>query len=244
MLSRAMRALAALTLCAGVFSSHATASDFDLFAGGATPEKFLYFTGFDLWRYGGSVHGGLRWSPHGVDHDGFTIKALIAEGAYRYTSGTRDIRGINFTGSVMPGWQFVRGKFIATLLAGLDVQHHRFLPDDPANPAHGTHLGARVNADLWWEPNATMMSAASLSASSIGNSYWARAAIGWRMMEKFWIGPEAIALGDRTFHQYSAGLHLTALKANHFEWSFASGYTRDQNGRAGLYGRMGMLARR
>lgn len=243
-MTRAICALSSMVVFAATLPAATQATELDLFAGGAKPEKFLYFSGFDLWRYGGSVHGGLRFSPTGVDNDGFTIKALIAEGAYRYTSGTRDIRGINFLGSVMPGWHFVRGKFIATLLAGVDVQHHRFVPDDPANAARGTHLGARVNADLWWEPNETIMSAASLSASSIGNAYWARAAIGWRMMDRFWIGPETIASGDRTFHQYSMGLHLTALKANDFEWSFASGYTRDQNGRAGIYGRMGLLARR
>ena len=62
-------------------------------SGGAYPEKFLYFSGFDLWRSGGSFYGGLQWAPGGLDQDGFTLKLLIAEGTYRYLSGGTDIRG-------------------------------------------------------------------------------------------------------------------------------------------------------
>ena len=49
--------------------------------GGARPEKFLYFSGFDLWRSGGSCYGGLQWAPKGLNEDGFTLKLLLAEAA-------------------------------------------------------------------------------------------------------------------------------------------------------------------
>jgi hypothetical protein len=33
---------------------------------------FFLFAGTDLWRDGAFVHGGLLWSPAGLDADGFT----------------------------------------------------------------------------------------------------------------------------------------------------------------------------
>jgi hypothetical protein len=46
----------------------------------------------------------------------------------------------------------VRGKFIATIYGGLDVQNHRTSPDDPSAGLRGDYVGFRVNAELWYEP--------------------------------------------------------------------------------------------
>jgi hypothetical protein len=35
--------------------------------------QFLLFSGADLWRDGRFMHGGLQWSPGGLDHEGFTL---------------------------------------------------------------------------------------------------------------------------------------------------------------------------
>ena len=80
-------------------------------SGGATPEKFLYFSGFDLWREGGSSYGGVQWAPGGLNNDGFTLKLLLAGGQYLYTAGTTNITGTNFLGAALPGWRIKRGNF-------------------------------------------------------------------------------------------------------------------------------------
>lgn len=210
----------------------------------AQAPRWIYFTGADLWRGGASFHGGLRFSPGGVDQDGFTLKALLASGTYEYLSGGRSIRGVNMLGAIMPGWHFVRGKFIATIYAGPEIQNHRFIPDDFGNRARGTHFGLRAGADLWWEPNEHMMVATSLNYATTGNGFWARTATGWRVLDKFWIGPEAIASGERAYQQYALGLHVTGLKYKSFEWTLAGGVSRNNDGQSGLYGRFGLLTRR
>lgn len=213
-------------------------------SGGAFPERFLYFSGFDLWRSGGSFYGGAQWAPRGLNEDGFTLKLLLAEGSYRYLAGTSNIRGTGVLASIMPGWRIKRGNFEAKIFAGLDLQNHRLSPDDPGNSLRGNHAGVRVGADLWWEPTATLMLASSISGSTIGNSFGVRGAAGWRILERFWAGPELETSGDEVYRQYRIGAHITSLKFATFEWSLGAGYVEDNAGRSGLYGRLGLLTRR
>jgi hypothetical protein len=39
---------------------------------GPTGSSVLLFAGTDLWRDGAFLHGGVLWSPGGLDSDGFT----------------------------------------------------------------------------------------------------------------------------------------------------------------------------
>lgn len=233
--------LAAGAICAPILLACGTSS---VEADPEKPTKWLYFSGADLWRSGASFHGGLRWSPHGTEREGFTLKALLAAGTYRYLAGGQPIRGTYTLGALMPGWHFVRGKFIATAYAGPDLQSHRFVPDDPGNAMRGTHIGLRTGADFWWEPDTRTMLAASLSYSTIGRGHWLRGAAGWRIADKAWLGPEAILSGDRSYQQFAVGLHLTGLKFSNFEWTFAGGITHDDAAETGAYGRISLLARR
>ncbi|EGP06906.1 hypothetical protein CSIRO_3637 [Bradyrhizobiaceae bacterium SG-6C] len=213
-------------------------------SGGAYPEKFLYFSGFDLWRSGGSFYGGVQWAPGGLDQDGFTLKLLIAEGTYRYLSGGTDIRGTGLLASILPGWRVKRGNFEIKVFAGLDLQNHRFSPDDPGNGLRGNHAGLRVGADLWWEPTPTLMIASSISGSTIGTNFSIRGAAGWRVEDRFWAGPEIETSGDQVYRQYRIGAHVTSLKWSAFEWSLGAGYVADNSDRSGLYGRLSVLTRR
>ena len=35
-------------------------------------DRYLLFSGYDLWRNGGFGHGGVVWSPGGLEREGFT----------------------------------------------------------------------------------------------------------------------------------------------------------------------------
>lgn len=212
--------------------------------GGAYPEKFLYFSGFDLWRGGGSFYGGLQWAPGGLNADGFILKVLLAEGTYRYLAGSTDIRGTGLLASFLPGWRIKRGDIEIKLFAGLDLQNHRFSPDDPGNRLRGNHAGLRVGADLWWEPTPNVMLASSVSGSTIGTNFSIRGAAGWRVEDRFWAGPEIETSGDQVYRQYRIGAHVTSLKWSAFEWSLGAGYVEDNSHRSGLYGRISVLTRR
>jgi hypothetical protein len=207
-------------------------------------EQFLLFGGTDAWRNGGFVHGGLIWSPGGIDREGFAAKLMAGTGAYRYRNGTTPTDGFATVLDVLPGWRFKPGGAEISVFAGLDIQHHHLSPDDFANSTRGTHAGLRVGADFWWQPTEATMTNAGLSYATIGNGYWSRAAFGWRAFDMLYVGPEALALGDDTYRQWRVGAHITALKIGAFEWSVGTGFVSDSDHRSGIYGRIGVLTRR
>ena len=95
------------------------------------------------------------------------------------------------------------------------------------------------------EPTSSTMIAADGSVSSIGASYNARLAFGWRVFDRYYLGPEVqgFSAGDN-YLQFRAGLHVTGLRTAWFEWSGGLGWATDSDDRDGLYGRLGVLMRR
>lgn len=212
----------------------------------AAPPRYLLFSGADVWSYGGFAHAGILWSPDGLEQTGFTFKMLAGTGSYRYASGAlggTEVTGEQWLGSLLPGWRFKGQGIEMTLFAGLDVQSHRFRPDDTANSLHGLHTGLRVGVDLWYEPIPSAMLAASVSGSTVGPSYWSRVAAGWRVFDRVWIGPEILAMGDENYRQFQLGVHITALRFGAFEWTLGAGWSTDSDGRDSAYGRIGVLTR-
>jgi hypothetical protein len=207
----------------------------------------LFFSGGDLWLNGGFLHGGMLWSPSGLDHEGFTLKLLVGSGAYRYRSGAlgaAEVIGRQVSGSLMPGWRFKWPGLDMTVFAGLDVQDHRLYPDDPSNDLRGSRTGLRTGFDFWYEPSRGVMLASDASVSSIGGSYTARAAYGWRFLDRVYVGPEAAALACDDYQQFRLGAHMTGLKAAQYEVSTSFGYVRDSDHRSGAYGRFSLVTRR
>jgi hypothetical protein len=208
----------------------------------------VYFAGTDLWAHGSFSYGGMLWAPEGLDREGFTFKMLLGGGAYLYRSGALDdatVIGSQLTGFALAGRRFVSGKTFVTVLGGLDLQHHVTWPYDPGSDLNGTHAGLRVAVEFWHEPDVTTMIAGDASVSSIGPSYAARTAIGWRVADAFYLGPEVAGFASRdTYQQLRAGLHVTGLRYSWVEWSAAAGWAMDSDDRAGFYARIGMHVRR
>lgn len=207
---------------------------------------FLLFSGTDLWRHGGFVYGGLLWSPEGLDRDGFTLKLLSGAGTYRFHSGAlaTDVTARQFTGFALPGWRFILENAQITVFAGLDVQDHRLSPDDVSARLRGRLTGPRSGFDFWYEPSPADMMAADASVSTIGRSYSARLAYGWRFLESLYVGPEVYALGSDNYRQYRAGFHVTGLRTGPVEWAASTGWAGDSDRRGSLYARLGILTRR
>lgn len=235
----AIAAATALVCCVGVSAGPAWAGD--------DGPRFLLFSGADLWRDGAFAHGGLLWSPGGVDREGFTLKAMISGGQYRYISGALGnarIAGTEESLQTLPGWRFKQGSLELKIFAGLEVQHGATWPDDPDNRLRGTHVGMRTTVDVWYEPTPSTMAAADASLTSIATSYSARIAYGWRINDWFYLGPEAQTFACDGYRQLRFGAHLTALKTGRWEWSAAAGWSEDSSRRSSPYLRLGILTRR
>ena len=153
-----------------------------------------------------------------------------------------------------PGWRFRRGDLFVTVFAGLDLQRHKLTPDDPTAGLRGNYLGFKAAVELWYQPTATTMIAGDASASTVGPSYSSRLAYGWRLLDKFYVGPEVAAFNSNgNYWQYRAGVHITGLKYSNFsrtyaqwlnwEWSGGFGVARDSDHRQSLYLRLGVSMR-
>ncbi len=175
-------------------------------------EHALFFSGADIWRNGLFSHSGLFWAYRGLNADGPVLKLLLNSGLYRYHSGRRQITGFQTMGAALPGWRWHWPGLEVTAFAGLDVQDHRYLPDDRGNRLRGTHVGVRGGFDLWYEPLRDGMVTASASLSTVGTSYWTRAAAGWRLFDMVWLGPEFLACGDDRYRQLRVGGHITSFR--------------------------------
>lgn len=214
---------------------------------GGDSARFLLFSGGDIARNALFTHGGLLWSPRGLERDGFTFKAMLSGGTYRYTSGAlgnAEVRGREFVAQFLPGWRFIRGKSELKLFAGLDVQDHRLSPDDPSSSLRGTDTGLRVAADFWTEPTMRTMIALDGSVSTIVDSYNARAAYGWKLLNRFYFGSEVQTFASDGYRQWRVGAHLTGFRTRTIEWSLAGGFAEDSDRRTGGYLRFGLMTKR
>ena len=210
--------------------------------------RFLLFANTDLWRHGGFTHGGVVAAPGGLDREGFVFKLMFGGGVYHYISGALgdiDVMGVQLAGAAMPGWRFVRNGLIVTVFAGLDYQDHRLTPDDPTAGLRGSELGLRTAFELWYEPTANTMVAADASFSTVGPSYSARLAAGWRVFDHFYLGPELQGFAaDDNYQQMRAGIHVTAFKFATYEWSAGIGWAIDSDDHDSFYGKLGVISRR
>jgi cellulose biosynthesis protein BcsS len=208
---------------------------------------FLYFSGSDLWQHWAFGHTGVIWSPAGLSNEGFTLKVVLGSGAYGYVSGAlnnTNVIGRQSSLSAMPGWRFKRAGYEVTVYAGFDLQVFTFTPIDPATRLAGRYMGARGGFELWHEPSSTTMLVADASYSSIGAGNSARIAYGWRLFERFYLGPEAQIYSTDSYLHSRVGLHVTALKIDEREWSGAVGLASDNDNRSGVYVRLNVLTRR
>jgi hypothetical protein len=212
--------------------------------GGSNPERYLFFGGFDIWRFGYTGYTGLQWAPGALHNDGFVLSVFMSDGLERYDAATTQYRTAIFRASILPGWRFKRSNLEVKAFAGLDFERDDFSPVPTSGPSFATHLGARTAFDLWWEASPTLMMSAAAAMTTIANGYSARAAAGLRTFGASWIGPEISTSADRFSKQYRIGAHITGLKTATLEWSFAAGYVQDNMHRSGAYGRISVLTRR
>jgi hypothetical protein len=208
--------------------------------------QFLLFSGTDLWRDGQFMHGGLLWSPAGLEREGFTLEAMgLSGGRYSYRSGALDnawVTGADEEAQLLPGWRFTRDRLELKVFAGLGIKNDVTSPNDPGSRLHGTSVGARTAVNLWFEPTPATILAADASLTSIAAGYSVRAAYGWRLRDWFYLGPEAQTFACVGYSQVRLGLHMSGMKTGEWEWSAAAGWSEDSDRRSSPYLRLGALA--
>ena len=101
--------------------------------------QFLLFSGADLWRDGRFLYDGFLWSAGRASIDeGFTLKALVSGGRYRYISGAlanATVTGTEGEIQLLPGWRFKRRPARGSRsLPGSTSSKTPPVADDPSQP--------------------------------------------------------------------------------------------------------------
>lgn len=214
---------------------------FDFLTGGM-PDRLLYFTGVEMQRWSLGAYAGMQWAPAQLDNDGFILRLLLSNSIERYATPIHRFDTQIGRAFVMPGYAFKRGDLSVQMLAGIDLDAELLVVDRRPTKLRG-RLGARFTTDLWWEPTRALLLQYSLSGTMIDNGISMRAAAGWRVFDRFWIGPEVLASSDDYSRQYRIGAHLTGFHTGTYEWSIAAGHVEDSLQRHGIYGRVGVVVR-
>ena len=206
------------------------------------PDRLIYYSGFDIWRCGLSAHAAMQWAPKGINKDGFILRLFGSEGLERFDTPQRRYETQIFRGSVLTGIRFRRDNFEMQFLGGLDAEAD-YLLINRRLAATRQRIGARVATDIWWEPTRLLMLQGSLSGTMIDNGVSGRVAAGWKLFDRFWIGPEVSVSRDFYSRQTRIGAHFTGLRTGDYEWSVAVGHVQDNAQREGIYGRLGIVVR-
>jgi hypothetical protein len=214
---------------------------FDFLTGGM-PDRMLYFSGVEMQRWSLAAYAGAQWAPARIDREGFILRMVMSDSIERYVTRAHHYDTQILRGATMPGYKWSRDKFELQILAGVGIEVDGKLTDRSA-AAWRVKLGAQVAADLWWEPSRAWMLQTSFAATTIDNGFSTRAAAGWRLFDRFWIGPELAASQDYFSRQYRLGAHLTGLRTDEYEWSVAAGQVWDSYQREGIYGRISVVVR-
>ena len=214
---------------------------FDFLTGGM-PDRLIEFGGIDIWRYGIGTYAGAQFAPAGTNTDGFIVRFTGSQNIERYSTRTKDFRTEVIRAAILPGYKFTADRVELQLLGGLDVEADYLMVNRHYFASRG-RIGARFTIDGWWEPTRLLMLQASLSGTTIDNGLSSRAAAGWRLFDRFWIGPEASISSDFFSRQYRVGAHLTGLRTGHLEWTIAAGHIEDSFKRDGVYARVGLTIR-
>ncbi len=217
----------------------------DNLIGGSRPERFLFFSGVDLWRNGQAGYGGMLLAPQGnLNEDGFIVRLFMSDNFELYDTAAQRFTTNIFRASALPGWRIKRGDLEIKVFAGPTLEIHGLKPAVQTSQPGGSRFGVQFASEVWWEPAPAMMVAAATAISTISSAYSARAAVGWRLFDQFWTGPEVSASTDRFSTQYRIGAHLTGFRTGPVEWSAGAGFLGDSFNRSGIYGRIGILFRK
>lgn len=121
-------------------------------SGGASPERFLFYSGFDLWNFGYAGYVGAQWAPRSLNSDGFVLSVFMSDGVELFDATTTRYRTSIFRAAILPGWRFKRGNLEVKIFAGPDFERDVYSPVMLRAQPYRNSIGARATVDLWWEP--------------------------------------------------------------------------------------------
>jgi len=181
----------------------------------------------------GAVDGDLGKS-------GFVARGEVVGGVYNYNATnagvTQRINATQISGGALVGYGWVSPNWTFMALGGAQVVSTQTTPVDPNNATRGTHIGAKFAAEFYGNPTANSMFSGYASYGTANNDYYSRFKAGYAVANRVFVGPEFLALGDRFYTEYRAGLHVTGVSLGQLALGVSGGFSSNSVAGQGVYG--------
>jgi hypothetical protein len=237
-------ALSAALFCTPAFAADSSIRLDERWHSHPLRDRVFFFAGADVANDSAYGWSGFVASPLGLlDEDGWRVRVAGGAGRYRYTTGNV-AGGVNeasiMSGELMAGYRFSSGSGSATLYAGAHIENQNLAAPDPGHEAQGTEVGIKVSAEFYRRFTPNFFGLASASASSVHDSYQARAALAYDISETVSFGVEVAINGDERYDEPRAGI-LVQTTLGRTSFSLSGGILNSDKG-DGLYGTLSVYA--
>lgn len=181
--------------------------------------------------------GGLKWQPASFQKDGYAVMVSAGHSWWREWQHFVPLREENIyttRASALFGRDFHIGGGTLGVYAGAEyIRESAFDPFALRLRSSG-RMGIRMQMDWWQKFGDAALLTANISAGSVKQEIWARAAYGFAVGSYGYIGPEISMSHSRRDTIWRAGLHWAEIPLWGFRFRLAGGIGH-QRGKTGAY---------
>lgn len=207
----------------------------------AKPRNVLFFSGADLSTVSQFTWAGVDAPLFGPrDRSGPILRIVGGMGRYDYDADVANghVNGEVTAGEFLGGWRFLRQRMWGAVLAGIELENHVLDRVDPDNEVQGLGVGARLAAEMSWQPTERSRIDLSGAYGSAFDLYRARLAAGYKLFGDVLTGLEAESFQNTESDQQRLGVFLEGASFGRLSLKASTGALHDDDG-FGAYARLG-----
>ncbi|MBN9080358.1 MAG: cellulose biosynthesis protein BcsS [Rhizobiales bacterium] len=174
-----------------------------------------------------------------LEETGLRLRLSGLLGSYNYistTAGVGRVQGTQASGSLLVGYEWVTRTATFAGYIGAEINNNNLDKVDIQNKSAGMAGGLKVSADFYANPTDYTMVSGVFSFSTAHMSYYARLKAGIAIVDRIFVGPEVLFLGDNFYSQWRAGAHVSGLRFGALQFGLSGGYVSDRVRGTGFYG--------
>lgn len=174
-----------------------------------------------------------------LEETGARMRLSGLVGSYAYistTPGVGRVRGNQASGSLLVGYEWVTRNASFAGYVGAELANNTTDKIDIQNKSVGLAGGLKISADFYANPTDYTMVSGVFSFSTAHKAYYGRLKAGFAIVDRIFIGPEVLFLGDSFYSQWRAGAHVTGIRFGALQFGLSGGYVNDRVRGSGIYG--------
>jgi hypothetical protein len=137
--------------------------------------------------------------------------------------------------AMLGGYQVVGARTTIFAALGPEVERAQHAGVGGIPRWAGYQWGARFLGEIWHWPNPDTVFSATLVISTARPSAWARTALGLRVADQIFAGPEVVTYAEEHYREARLGVHVGGIAVGPLEFRFSGGLCVVADQRGGGY---------